>query len=746
MSVASNLLPANTASMETDISGWTAGANTTLSWATRFYAGARSLGLTATAAGAVRATTVARVPVIAGTVYMAYAYFVNVVAAAGRTAMVTVDWYAAVTGGTALSSSVSNLGPLPNSTLWLTPAPLFITSAPAGAAYASVTVTVTGLTAGATVCTDVVSFGPPALIDSNLLPYATQSVEVDISGWQSQANCTLAHSSADKVEGWMSIQMTATAPGDVQARTVSPVAVTPGVEYFSFAYVKAPAPGLSYRAEIWWYTDAGTVISGAEASQPWTPVASTWHRCSVLGTAPPGSASARVVLRPQASVAGQVWLVDQVLLRAAPLLPGNMLSYSAQGFETTADDWMVEQGCTIARDTTAWWAGGTSLAVTADGSSDPTLMVVTGIPVTPRQVYAMRPYVYHPAGAGQRRVEVILRWYTADGTLITANGALWTITSGAGWRNGMVASGVAPSNAATLRVGFRFLEAVVGTLFRIDEVSVHEGGFAVVADPIAGQYAYRLTVQGLTMLGHAYWSLWRMLSSDGSMMPIRTSTGDTSENLITGDLAVVEDYEAPLGVPVQYYLKTWVGGGSTSYVSFTTAEILILDDPPPTHMVLKDPLSPARSASVAVATLPDWQRMARQGVYPVRSRARPIVITDIRSSKTGTLTLVTGTDEDRRQLDWLFETGSTLLLQCPREWGEDDVYVQVGDVTTKRAVRYAGYGDREWDVPLTEVDRPVGAIAGSADRTWATVLSEHTDWFAVFADAESWLDVYTGGG
>jgi hypothetical protein len=175
------------------------------------------------------------------------------------------------------------------------------------------------------------------------------------------------------------------------------------------------------------------------------------------------------------------------------------------------------------------------------------------------------------------------------------------------------------------------------------------------------------------------------------------------------------------------------------------SEPITLPEPDFTSVSIVDPGLPARNATAVVGTLPDWSRAARQGVNPVRGRARPIVITDVRTSRTGTLTLITETQEELESMWWLLETGNTLLIRWPRAWGESDVYVQVGDVSAARLADYAGHQDRAWSVPLTEVDRPIGGATGSASRTWDTVRTENPDWLGVLTSgATNWLDVYTG--
>jgi hypothetical protein len=105
---------------------------------------------------------------------------------------------------------------------------------------------------------------------------------------------------------------------------------------------------------------------------------------------------------------------------------------------------------------------------------------------------------------------------------------------------------------------------------------------------------------------------------------------------------------------------------------------------------------------------------------------------------------VTESAEERDQLWWVLDTGNTLLLQWPSSWHEPDIYVQVGDAGEAHPTPVATYADREWTAALTEVDRPVGGIVGSAGRTWQDVSDDNADWQAVLAGADSWLDVLTG--
>lgn len=740
MSASTNLLAPNVSSMETNVSGWTS-SGTTLSQSTRWYVGSKSLqmtsgGFTPTIASAV---TAARVAVTAGDVLTAYAYFAGVVAAPGRTVTVSVSWYAAVSGGTVISSVTSAPVPLPNGTGWATPPPVLVATVPVGATYAAVTVSAAGLTSGSQILVDGVTLGPVAEVTGNLLSYIDQGVEIDSSGWSAVSNATLTTTYDTSVEGWNSLSIVAPATGDTVVQTVSSYTVTPGAEYFGYAWVYAPAASQSWITQIDWLDSTGTLISGASAAQTWSsPPASTWTRCGAVGRAPAGAASARLVLRPQSGTAGYRWLADQMALMPAPVLPGNLLGYAAQSAEISASDWAVTSGCTVARTTARAWEGVAAISVTATGG-DATAHLVPTVPVTPRHAYKTVPNIYSPGITPTQTVDIIYTWLDGLGATVSTTSVRWTLGTAAGWY-APIGSGVAPTSAVAAQVSLRFNGATAGKVFTVDNVLIADGGLGAVADPIPDTYGVRISLQGLTTGAYTYWGLWRQLP-DGTTTPVRGSAADMTQMTITSDLAVVEDYEAPLGIPLQYRVKLWTT--SAEYLDASSAPI-VLPEPPDTEVVIKDPALPARWTTAVVETLPDWQRAARQGVNYVRGRARPVIRTDVRSSRTGQITLVTPDAEARDQLWWLLDTGNTLLIQWPAGWHEADMYVQVGDVTEAHVVTPAQYADREWTAALTEVDRPIGGIVGSADRTWQDVADDNTDWLAVLASADTWLDVLTG--
>ncbi|OKI19308.1 hypothetical protein [Streptomyces sp. CB03911] len=738
MAVSTNLLSANVSDIEADASGWTAGTSTTLAQSTtKAYTGTKSLAMTrTTSAGAASATTTARVAVTAGTVYTAYAYLALVVAAAGRTATVRIDWWAASTGGTAISSSTSPTATLASSTAFQPAAsPIVIGTAPAGAFFASLTITVSGMSTSEVVCADAIALGPPALLTGNLLPYAAQSVEQDATSWGAWFGVTLTRSSTSTVEGWWSLQATSTVTGnmDVGGPTVT---ITAGTMYLGYMWVRPTVTG-SVTAELRWQ-DASSVAIGTPVTLSWPGVSGgAWTRVAVVGTAPVGAAKAILVMHPQSTASGQTWLLDQAFIGAVTNEAGNLLDYARYSAELQSTGWTATGG-TLAQSLAQSTEQLASFALTCTGTVDAVVSLATPVAVTAGQAYTVRPYVRPPAGGGSYVVR--MAWLNAGGSTIRQTSATWTATAGT-WTSSATVD-LAPVGAVSLRPSIVRSGSTAGDVWYLDKILITAGGLAAVATPITAAYGASISIQGLTTGGRTRWGLWRV-APDGAQTPVRGYLGDLTAETVTGDVTIVEDYEAPLGVPVAYYVKGWTAPAGTDWVAFTTDQIT-LAGPNELSVVLKDPSIPSRNLALTVTTPPSWKRSARQGVHSIRGRARPVILTDVRAARTGTLVLSTQTEAERNAVWWLLESGHTLLAQWPPGWSEPDAYFQVGDADEGRPSEYAPQTDREWTLALTEVDRPIGGLVGSAGRTWQTVKDAYATWADVLSHYSTWLGVLTG--
>ncbi|PPS86416.1 hypothetical protein [Streptomyces sp. MH60] len=739
MSVPTNLLSANVESVETDTSGWTAGANTSLFKSTRFYAGAASLGLQASTAGTVTATTASRVAVTAGTVYQAYAYFVNLVAIAGRTSTVRVSWYSAPTGGTAISTSTSTATTLTTTTDWNTPPPQITAAAPAGATHAAITVTVTGLGSGAQVAVDRITFGLPNNNQTfNLMPYTASSVEGDASEWSALENATISRQSTFAFEGWYSLVLTSQAPGVV--RVAGPaVPVTPGVTYMAQMVARNASPPM--QTAVYWYDGSGSQIS-TTTGIPWTLSGSSWTVCNTVGIAPDGAATARFALTPTATVAGQAWACDvmRFLELTAAIVPGNLVPYAQSDVDAGIVGWSVTGG-SLALSTDYVYNGDYAVKVTADGGDLTVALNVTPVsPIIPGQSYQLRFPTRSPGAALPFTTRV--EWLDVNGAVLRDRWQPWVITGGSstGWYTGP-SGDIAPEGAVSLRISVSLTDVPAGHTFYMDRIQVTPGGLTVQATEAPGGGA-ALVVNGLSSGGPTWkWSLVR-LDGEGGSAPVRGWSEDLINQTVIGDLAVITDYEAPLGVPVSWRV-TITSDTNTSWRSYTS-DILILPAED-TDVWLKDPGLPQRSVRVTVGTpMPSWRTTARQGVNTVHGRRLPVVLSDVRGGKTGDLTVVTETTEEKAALEWVLSAGNVLLLQWPPGWGEADMYVSVGDVSAAPMADYAEFHDRTWTLPLTETERPIGGVVGSADRTWQTVKDSGATWADVLFGKASWLDIYTG--
>ncbi|BDM70606.1 hypothetical protein HEK616_40930 [Streptomyces nigrescens] len=735
MSVSSNLLPDAVADLETGITGWTAGANTTLFQSTRFWSGAKSLGMTATAAGTVSATTTNRVAVVASQVYTAYAYFANIVATAGRTASVTVSWWAASAGGTAISSVTSTAATLATATTWNTPPPILIATAPAGALYASVTVTVTGLTAGAQVASDGIALGPPNNVVSSILDYGTAGCEVSTAGWLAGTNATVSRVSTFSYEGWWSLQIAATAAGDTRVSLAARLPVTPGTTYSAFTHVRPPADNVPIALDLVWYDGSGTLLSTTTYTHTGA-LSATWSRQGVAGIAPTSAATVDFVIRPQATTAGQTWLCDHAAVQPVDM-GTTLLDFATSSAEVGTDGWIATGG-TLTQSHAQSYSGYYSYQLVATGGVDLTMTLAAPVPVTPGQAYQFVPHEIYP---GTTTHTSYLDWLDGAGEVIRTSAIDWTNTTGvSGWTVTTTAD-IAPPGAVSLRVRWVREAPPAGETWYLDSVLIGPGGLAALATPTADTSAIQITTQGLTLSGQTHWGLWRV-TPDGVQTPLRGWTGDTSDIATVSDRSSITDYEAPLGVELTYVLETWnAARGDGWYYRTPPITLPTRDD---SGVIIKDPVLPARTTVAIADTLPDWQRSARQGNFAIRGRARPIVISDVRTSRTGTLVVTTETTEEATALWWTLETGNTLLLQWPADWGLTDMYVQVGDVTESRISTYAGHSDRSWSIALTEVDRPIGGLVGSATRTWQDVKAGATTFRDLLSTSTTWLDVLTG--
>ena len=739
-----NLLAYNVESIETDATGWTGAVNCTPTRQTTQHAdGTASLRLVSTAAGAmsVHTTTAATIP--ASTTYVSFGgavFTANLLAS-----QVTLTWLNA--SGATITTTTVTLTPTSSTAFTYLHSGITV---PAGAATVTMTIQCTATAASQTVYWDRMWIVPQYVWPGQILPLDAEFNDVATAQWTAVVNCTVGVGPVGTYyPAWgTALLLTSTAAGDMRAAPIgagSAVPVTVGTEYMATAWM-VQVSGASRTALIeieWLAADGVTYLSSTLNSG--TPVpTSTWTRVTAIGTCPAGAGTARVRLRPQAGAAAEVWAADQVGLMPTVAggyqQPGNLLPYNTASMEMDASGWTAVSGCTIAQSSTAAYEGTYSLAITCTGGTDAVVQLAIPVPVTPGQAYQAAPTL---KWAGSPNIHSVrLDWLDAASNIVRSLTLDWddsTLPVG-DWGVGSTAD-LCPASATHLRVSIIIRAPTAGTVWYLDHVLVGPGGLAAIASELLGEYAAQISIQGLTTLGATQYSLYRM-TADGTLTAVRGPDGDMLGLTISGALAVADDYEAPLGVPVQWYVATSgaPGGGTESY----TTAALTLPPPDRNYLVIKDPLLPARNCTAMVQAPVDWSRPATQGVYQPRGSEYPIVRYGVRQSRRGTLALWTWDAAGEQQLTWCVASGDTLLVQAAPGMGWDDVYVQVGDVDEPRPVPFAPAEVRGWSLPLIEVARPVGGVTGSAGRTWQDVLSGFGTWFAVYQAYTTWAGVLTG--
>ena len=310
----------------------------------------------------------------------------------------------------------------------------------------------------------------PKAIWWNLLGLTTSTIEPNASGWAAKINCTIAVGSGGRV-GPSVLAVKSLAAGEMQARTFSSVPVAAGELYWTFA--DASSSTQPERIGIRWLD-----VAGVEISVTWSPTtaaaSSSWHRVSVAGYAPAGTARAQVLLSSTVSGAAVLHYWENIYLGPPLRYTGNLLSFNAEaGGEIDASGWAAEAGCTVSRiaPVSVWaadfyGAGGCQIALTTTGAGNASALCTEQPPITPGMEYVALSYLGPPTTGSSVWVE--LRFYDATGTQLSA--ARSTLAPPGTGLYRQLTSGVAPSNAVSASVAVGITGATSGQVMRIEGV------------------------------------------------------------------------------------------------------------------------------------------------------------------------------------------------------------------------------------------------------------------------------------
>ncbi|MGA5767450.1 hypothetical protein ACPC36_08200 [Streptomyces pseudogriseolus] len=736
MAIPGNFLSPTTETIDPNTSGWAAKLNCTIGMGVGGRTGGGGcLSVKSVAAGEMQARTVSSYPITPGTVYYAFADTAGV-----STERIGIRWLSATGTEVAVSWSMTTLTA---SSGWHRVSLAAV--APAGATQAQVLLSSTETGATVSHYWENIYLGLPIRTTGNLLPFNTESSELDASGWTTVVNATISRqvpvinwAVTNYVAGGHTLAMTAVAAGNASILAVDRPTVTPGLEYLAYAYLQPPVVTAQAWLELRFYDSLGNQIQATRSTlAPPTP-ATGMYRQRVSAKAPANAATCSVAAGLDGASAGQVLRLETIVITAAPeLQAGTVLPYADGSFEQGVAGWTVASGVAAIARSSPWGDaaidGSYSMRVSSSTATTSVLRSarapVTGGVNWRAQIHAGADVLTWTS------ITVRVRWYDAANTDLGASTGTSYALPTTSWY-GLASDAVAPAGATQAAVEVVVVASAASSVLFVDKVALWQ--VLPLTDVTAnsdGGYA-TLTLRELPVDGEV--TVYRV-AQDGTRTLVRGAGGLIDRQILTSDLLVVEDHEAPMGVPLYYWVEVYDVGGSRSTRSSSTIT-LTLDV---NEAWLKDPGNPQRNLRVLVEKAPDWQRSIEQSGHVVRGRRNKVVLSGRRQGLEGELAVWTRSDDERRALHLLLDSGRTLLWQAMPGMGVTDMYVSVGQISETRVSRLAQEVWRAWSLPLTEQDMPVTVgVSGAAGRTWQDIAVEFATWNDLMKVYASWEAVY----
>lgn len=736
MAIPGNFLSESTSSMDPSVSGWTAKLNCTLLTGTGGRVGDGCLTMRSVASGEMQCRTVASYPVVAGNDYQVFAD------AAGATVpeRLGIRWLNAANAEISISWSLTA------SSASMTWHRIGVTAtAPPGTVSAQVLFSSTPAAGAVTNFLENVYLGLPIRSPGNLLSHGAEAHEQP-TNWPyvAETNCSISRTSP--AVSWPAINyvggsavgtMTVTANGNASFRCTEQAIVTPGLEYMATAYLNPPTTGSTAWIELRFYDASHVQVQATRANL--APPSTSFYQQSVSAYAPPTAAYASVAFGLTGATAGQVLRADTSAISAAPVLvTGSVVPYSDASFEAGVGTWTVVSGVATLARTTPWAPSIDAYYAMAITSATATTSVIrSGKYPLPAGEDTFRASLTMTVTAGSWTLTRGLRWYDAANVSLGVTSPAAGAAPTPGWWI-LTDDHVRPAGATQVAFEWTLAATAPSSILRLDVGAIWPALPTGEVEPDDTTGSVRVTFRELD-LGSAF-TLWRV-TPDGRRTLVRGPSGLLDGVTITSSSVVIEDYEAPLGVPVYYYAETLAPGATLAGTRESSSVTITLDNA--NEAWLKDPGNPQRNLRVLVKAGPDWQRPISQAEYRVRGRRNSIVLSDVRGGLEGDLALWTRTDEEREALHWLLDSGNVLLWQAMPGMGVSDMYVNVGAATEGRVTQYAPEPWREWQLPLRQADMPTAiGVAGSAGRTWQDVLTENATWADVLSRYATWEDVF----
>lgn len=379
-------------------------------------------------------------------------------------------------------------------------------------------------------------------------------------------------------------------------------------------------------------------------------------------------------------------------------------------FETTAAPWVAYNG-TAVRTTAVKHSGVAAYRLTPNGVST-TARVESEQSgdagnVFPGESYVATAWLHCTV---TRQASININWFTSSGTyLSTASaGGTYNLTANT-WAKVMV-TGIAPATTGKVAISINMDGAPPNThLLTIDEAKIAND------EQLAGTY-----VQISRSVGGVRWEVVR-------------GAEHLTPDPVTGAVQA-DDYEFTPGQLTTYRARL------VSDVDVTVFTHTATITPDVDGVWLKSVARPYLNRKVVVQDYSDVSRKSRAGIFAVAGRTMPVVVSEVTSSRSWALDVMTRSLDDAHALDLLLASGDIVHVQAPADCDVPSGYVSIGDTSKSRVSRALRDNRRLFSIPMTECARPGPDIVGST-ATWAALLADFGTWNAVLAAFPTWQDV-----
>lgn len=737
-----NLLPTDGSTFETGTTSWTADAVSSVEISTTHLEGNYSTKLTATVAATWHSGYSPKVPVTPGTVYAGHVYVGRFPALPGTTSRAVFEWFD--NSGAFISASTGWEIPAGNEDgFWTAESPTAIGTAPPSAVTTRIRVDINGLEVDEYVYFDNVYLCEAPRIEGNRLSFNAQSFEGSLSDW-TISGATGTRYPGNFITGAGLFLLSVDGACTVSLNDAVPV--DEGTEYVAYSIVSLDSAG-DVSTTIEWYDSSDALLSSSESTQ--SIAVGGWYACGV-GTAPSGAVGARLVL----DIPGAAKL-DQIQLKVAPNVPGNLLTFNEYSFEASVPPMDNENFGTPSLSAEISSEGHRSVQATRTSAGPAMFGLARDIPITAGETYKLRTVLYadgrEASATGTFKSALDIVWLNGSGNVVRDDEGPWFDTPVAAGSVPAVSKRItatAPPGAvyANIRV---LLDTTNSTtdIYGVDELTFvkSEPLYTIDVDSDLGviKSTLLLGIDHDTYPNIDTLSVWRV-EPDGTQVPVRGFGSELVDFPYPGVPFVFEDYEAPLGEEVWYRVVYSASNGEDPDTVLSTAKISapVLDND---HMWFKAPGLPALNRKIVPESPIAWARQARSTTYDIVGRVNPIQVTSTRAGRTGALVALVWEVEDSETLNKMLDYGTPVLLQAmPGNGLNGNTYVHVGDVSEDPVSWNASVPFRRWGFALTQIDRPSGGMQGSALRTWDDAIGALETWSAFYDAYENWAEVLTG--